>query len=210
MLDPDNDSYQSDKIDSEDDEEEESDCDSVCSMYQLTKARQPFVSLNIMILMEYAESETLRDVIADSRGFLTRSMIFNLFTQLMTALKHIHSNGLIHRDIKPENIFVNRKTHRLQVGDFGLAKAVRVVDDGKTGVSRQTLDDRQFSNRDLGGTPMYLSPEQKSLNSRLDILSNLPREKVDIYAAGLVLFEMCGQFKSDHERCSSMEPLIKK
>lgn len=44
----------------------------------------------------------------------------------MTALKQIHSKGLIHRDIKPENIFVNRKTHRLQVGDFGLAKALNV------------------------------------------------------------------------------------
>jgi len=51
----------------------------VSSIYQLTKARQPFVSLNIMILMEYAESETLRDVISGSRGYLTRSMIFHLF-----------------------------------------------------------------------------------------------------------------------------------
>jgi hypothetical protein len=57
---------------------------------------------------------------------------------------------------------------------------------------------------------MYLSPEQKCFNARLDILSAQPREKVDIYAAGLVLFEMCGQFRSDHERCSSMELLFEK
>jgi serine/threonine protein kinase len=41
---------------------------------------------------------------------------------------------------------------------------------------------------------MYLSPEQKKLNlsSRRVLLCDLPREKVDIYAAGIVLFEMCG------------------
>ena len=43
----------------------------------------------------------------------------------MTALRQIHSIGLVHRDIKPENIFVNRKTNRLQVGDFGLAKSLK-------------------------------------------------------------------------------------
>lgn len=83
----------------------------------------------------------------------------------MSALKHIHSSGLIHRDIKPENIFVNRQNNRLQVGDFGLAKVVRVAEKNKTGLPRKTLDEhRLFSSRDLGGTPMYLSPEQKCFN----------------------------------------------
>lgn len=73
----------------------------------------PLVHLNVMILMEYAEGETLRRLIDESSKYLTRRMIFDLFTQLMTALKHIHSSGLVHRDIKPENIFVNKKTRRL-------------------------------------------------------------------------------------------------
>ena len=54
---------------------------------------------------------------------------------------------------------------------------------------------------------MYLSPEQRNYNSKLNIF--LPREKVDIYAAGLVLFEMCGQFETCMERCINMEDLIK-
>ena len=104
-----------DQSDAEDssDYSDDSDCDSERSVYQLTQARKPFVSLNIMILMEYVEGETLRDIIDSSPEYLTRQMIFNLFTQLMTALKKIHSNYLVHRDIKPENIFVNRKTNRL-------------------------------------------------------------------------------------------------
>jgi hypothetical protein len=44
-------------------------------------------------------------------------------------------------------------------------------------------------------------------NSRRDLICALPREKVDIYAAGLVLFEMCGQFKTQMERCINIDKL---
>ena len=86
--------------------------------------------MNVMILMEYAEGETLRERIdkAGSKG-LDRIVIYQLFEQLMQALKYIHSQGLIHRDIKPENIFVNPNSGRLQVGDFGLAKRVKSIGD---------------------------------------------------------------------------------
>jgi serine/threonine protein kinase len=46
----------------------------------------------------------------------------------MLALKQVHSSGLVHRDIKPENIFVSKKSNRLQLGDFGLAKSINVVE----------------------------------------------------------------------------------
>ena len=81
------------------------------------------VNLNIMIQMEYADGKTLREFIDCSPVQLSRKDIFDLFNQLMVALKQIHSNGLVHRDIKPENIFINSKG-RLQVGDFGLAKTI--------------------------------------------------------------------------------------
>jgi eukaryotic translation initiation factor 2-alpha kinase 4 len=81
-----------------------------------------------MILMEYAEGETLREFIDTTHATLSRKVIFDLFIQLMNALKHIHANGLVHRDIKPENIFINRKTGQLQVGDFGLAKNLIKLD----------------------------------------------------------------------------------
>lgn len=76
--------------------------------------------------MEYTEGETLRDIIDNSPSYLTKHMIFKLFVQIMKALKIIHSIDLVHRDIKPENIFVNRKTEQLQIGDFGLAKLLKV------------------------------------------------------------------------------------
>lgn len=55
---------------------------------------------------------------------------------------------------------------------------------------------------------MYLSPEQRNLcSSHKSQLCTYPGEKVDIYAAGLVLFEMCGQFKTEMERCISVDRL---
>ena len=41
----------------------------------------------------------------------------------MKALEHIHSQGVVHMDIKPENIFVDPKSNKLWLGDFGLAKS---------------------------------------------------------------------------------------
>jgi hypothetical protein len=63
------------------------------------------------------------------------------------------------------------------------------------------------SRRYLGGTLMYQSPESKKFqndylqNNTLNcMLGKHTWEKVDIYAAGLVLFEMCGQFKTQMDR----------
>ena len=53
----------------------------------------------------------------------------------MQALKYVHSESLIHRDIKPENIFVNPNTGRLQVGDFGLAKRMKTLQDAPEGLN---------------------------------------------------------------------------
>lgn len=55
---------------------------------------------------------------------------------------------------------------------------------------------------------MYLSPEQRKYNGKEQ--TSLPREKVDIYAAGLVLFEMCGQFSTQMERCINLDNLSSK
>lgn len=73
---------------------------------------------------------------------------------------------------------------------------------------------------------MFMSPEQKnfiaSVSHEVSLkhgggniltqrnLLDLPQEKVDIYAAGLVLFEMCGSFGTQMERCMAMDNLQKR
>ena len=69
---------------SEDDDEEASDCASDSSIYQFIDKKDSFASLNVMILMEYAEGETLRDRIDKSGSkSLDRKIIYQLFEQLM-------------------------------------------------------------------------------------------------------------------------------
>ena len=65
---------------------------------------------------------------------------------------------------------------------------------------------------------MYLSPEQKELRAnatelkskRTQDLIKMQQDKIDIYAAGIVLFEMCGNFRTDMERYTAMENLEKR
>jgi serine/threonine protein kinase len=88
------------------------------------------------------------------------------------ALSHIHNKGIIHRDLKPANIFINN-CYKVKIGDFGLAAEKKMT-------------------KDKVGTFLYQSPEQ---------LENKPyNEKVDIYALGLILLEMCLVFNTETER----------
>jgi hypothetical protein len=54
---------------------------------------------------------------------------------------------------------------------------------------------------------MYLSPESRQYVENAGCGLQLPREKVDIYAAGLILFEMCGKFGTAMELCSNLDNL---
>jgi serine/threonine protein kinase len=49
------------------------------------------------------------------------------------------------------------------------------------------------------GTPTYLSPEQEKGKGY--------SEKVDIFALGLILFELCSKFSTYHERLENMNDL---
>jgi serine/threonine protein kinase len=116
---------------------------------------------------------------------------------------------VVHRDVKPENIFVNPSTNKLQIGDFGLAKSASNSEN--LSGSNPSENNQQLSSRDLGGTLMYLSPEQKDFHKAQEqninsskqndwLKTQIKLEKVDIYAAGLVLFELCSKFKTEMQK----------
>ena len=138
------------------------------------------------IQMEYCDGKPLDKFIQQfSKSSIERTKIFKFTYQILKSLKKIHSVGIIHRDIKPANIFIN--DDEIKIGDFGLA----------TNVNKLVFE----SKNELVGTPLYLSPEQinhKNYN-----------EKVDIYACGLILLEMCGCFETLMERRESIINLRK-
>lgn len=117
-------------------------------------------------VMELVDGITLKQYIKKRGGVLNWREALHFSVQIMQALSHAHSRGIIHRDIKPQNIMVLRDGS-VKVADFGIA---RIVDSQKT-MTQEAL-----------GSVHYISPEQAK-GSDIDA-------RCDIYSAGVVLYEM--------------------
>ncbi|MES1919259.1 Serine/threonine-protein kinase plk1, partial [Bonamia ostreae] len=73
----------------------------------------------VYIVLELCKNKSLLDLVK-TRGKLTESEVRYFMAQILSALRHIHSNNVIHRDLKLGNIFVC-SNYMLKLGDFGLA-----------------------------------------------------------------------------------------
>ena len=117
------------------------------------------------IVMELIDGITLKQYM-ERRGQMDWRESLHFIIQIMRALEHAHSRGIIHRDIKPQNIMVLRDGS-VKVADFGIACLQN---------NTQTLT------QDALGSVHYISPEQ-ARGEHIDARS-------DIYSAGVVLYEM--------------------
>lgn len=117
-----------------------------------------------------------------------------LFAAVCDAVEHAHQRGIIHRDLKPSNILVDADGAP-RVIDFGLAKA---TEPEAAPQSLLTMD------RDLLGTPGYMSPEQARGGSlAVDTRS-------DVYAIGAVLYELLAGAAPFGDRDSSPVELLRR
>ena len=124
----------------------------------------------VFLIMNYIEGKQLNHYIQKTTGPIPEKELIPLFLQILSAIKHAHSKGLIHRDIKPSNILIT-KEGKIKVIDFGIAKSLdEWIDKGLTVAG------------DNPGTPAYMSPEQVNAE-KLDVLT-------DIYSLGVTLFQM--------------------
>jgi tetratricopeptide (TPR) repeat protein len=103
------------------------------------------------------------------RGPLEIAETIRVSCGLFEALAALHLDHLVHRDVKPENILF-MPDDLVKLGDFGLA------------LDRGAEDRRLTLLGQMVGTPGYLSPEQT--------LGHDASLRSDLYAAGIVLFEM--------------------
>jgi serine/threonine-protein kinase len=123
------------------------------------------------IVMEFVAGRTLRALLDD--GPLDSMTALKLARQLAAGLAHAHAQGIVHRDIKPANLMITEEVGvglHLWILDFGLARL------------RGAIGANATATHIAIGTPSYMSPEQ-TVGGATDARS-------DIYAAGVVLFEM--------------------
>lgn len=117
------------------------------------------------LVMEYVDGESLKELIRREAP-LSPPRAIQLARQIAEALEHAHENSIIHRDVKPHNILITR-SGRAKLTDFGIAQA-----------SASTLTHTDT----IVGSVHYISPEQAK--------GEPAGPKSDIYALGVVLYEM--------------------
>jgi serine/threonine protein kinase len=104
-----------------------------------------------------------------SRRFFPVKESLRILTCVLDALEYAHGQDIVHRDIKPGNVLIEAHTNRPIITDFGIAKVLRGPD---------------VNTPLILGTPIYMSPEQ--------IAGGKVDARTDIYAVGVMLFELLG------------------
>ncbi|PAU68520.1 serine/threonine protein kinase [Bifidobacterium italicum] len=118
------------------------------------------------LVMEYVKGVNLRAEMQRKRTFSVRETL-RVVAETLGGLAAAHAARVVHRDIKPENILINSRG-RVQITDFGLAKAISQATLSSTGM--------------LLGTAAYLAPEMISDNEALP--------QGDCYSVGIMAWEM--------------------
>jgi serine/threonine-protein kinase ULK2 len=118
---------------------------------------------NLYIFLEYCHEGTLAELI-EAKGRMSEAEGMAIFAQIVKGMQVLAVNKVIHRDLKPTNILLNDGV--VKIADFGLAK--------------------KFMNTELhqtfAGSPLQMAPEIMRGDSYT--------EKVDVYSAGSILYEM--------------------
>jgi eukaryotic-like serine/threonine-protein kinase len=129
------------------------------------------------LVMEYIEGGSLAERFAEHDPPPAE----RLARELLSALRHIHSNGVLHRDVKPHNVLIDA-AGRARLSDFGVAQptdATALTEAGK-----------------VIGTESYMAPEVRA--------GEPASERSDLYSTGVLLAEAAREGAPAH----ALWPLI--
>lgn len=141
--------------------------DHIVQIFQVGEERgTPFIA------MQYLPGQSLQAVLDKSKK-LRQGDVVRIGAEVASALSVAHEKGLIHRDVKPDNIWIEAKSYRAKILDFGLARDLSA----ETELTQSGV---------ILGTPSYMSPEQ--------IAGQDIDAGCDLFSLGCVLYYLaCGQ-----------------
>ena len=135
--------------------------------------KNEFGVIEYVIVMEYFEGRTLRSYL---RRDIDLDTLISVFVSVLQGVRELHNTiieneGIIHRDLKPDNIMIDDELN-VKIIDYGLSKIIDFSSITSTGTQI--------------GSPLYMAPEQLRDSKHIDY-------RADIYALGIILYEMLTQ-----------------
>jgi serine/threonine protein kinase len=128
-------------------------------------------------VMDRLSGYTLRQALewhAKKGALLPIGWVLWIGPSILQALEHAHTNGVVHRDVKPDNIFIHRTE--------GEKPIVKLLDFGIVAALSEVTQQGRLTAGGFAGTVTYAAPEQ--------LQGANPAPTMDIYSAGIVLFEI--------------------
>ena len=137
------------------------------------------------VVMEYVPGDSLRDLIERYPLGMTTELADQWFHATAAGVSYLHNHGIVHRDLKPGNIFFDDDQQVIKIGDYGLSKFISCS--------------KRSGQTESVGTFHYMAPE---------IGKGVYGKEIDIYAIGVILFEMLTG-RVPYEGESSQEIIMK-
>jgi serine/threonine protein kinase len=151
----------------------------ICQLYEFSMRPKGLFCM----CLEYMDGGSVQDMMDKAPGHRIRQyQVLRMAHNVLHALEFMHDQGVIHRDIKPGNIMRTRAADgdKFKVIDFGIAV---VGQKGRGSVQETALKTSDTGLRSQIGTVHWMSPEQVSPDTIVDVGSDLWSLGCVIYAA---------------------------